>query len=226
MDKNREHFVVKFLVVGEYRAAVTVATERFCGEEAGASDLAEGGDAAPFVKRAHRLRAVFDDRHSELVGDLLYFIIIGGLPENIDCDNCFQVEFAFRLDFQDRFTEPGGIDIVGFGVNVRKNGRCAGQGDHFNSGEECERSRENGISLFEIQRHHRHKQCIGSAGASETVFSSCEVREFLFQFRDFRAENILSVHQDFLDCLVDVFFNAGILFLEIDKWNHAALTPL
>ena len=71
-------------VVGHHRAAVAVAAERLCREEAGGSKVAEGAEPAVVIDCAKPLRGVVEDEQAFRLGGCRHSGVIGGKPEQID----------------------------------------------------------------------------------------------------------------------------------------------
>src|SRR5207244_11027712 len=68
-------------IVGKDGAAVAIAAERLCGEEAGRGGAAEGAEAAALVAGAKALRGVIEHEQALGFGHRRYRVVIGALSE-------------------------------------------------------------------------------------------------------------------------------------------------
>ena len=74
-------------VVGKHRAAVAIAAERLCGEEAGGGRVAESAEPAVIVDRAEGLRGIVENKQVFRLSRRSNRIVIGRQPEQIDRDD-------------------------------------------------------------------------------------------------------------------------------------------
>ena len=84
--------VGEFGVVGENRAAVAKAAERFCREKAGRGREAEAAETAALVACAERLRGIIEHEQAFGFRDRGDRIMIGALPEQVDRDHRLRLE--------------------------------------------------------------------------------------------------------------------------------------
>ena len=125
---NRSENSRKFIIIGKYGAAITIAAERFCRKEAGATDITQITATTIFVRRAETLCRIFND--GDFVGftDGIDFIHVGGLTIQRYRHDRFGAWSNGRLNFRS-------IDVVRFEVDVDENRFGTNQQESFSGGD-------------------------------------------------------------------------------------------
>lgn len=153
---------------------------------------------------------IFDYAEPVLVGYLVDCIHVGALSIQADGHD----RFGFGCD--SRF-DPGGVDVVGSGVDVHKNRSGAHQGDHLARGNESEWSGYDFVAGANAQRHHGDQQGIGAAAGGDAVFNADISGELVFELLDFGPHDVLAVMQHAVDALFQLGADGVLLGFKVNE---------
>ena len=84
-----------------------------------------------------------------------------------------------------------------------KTGRGAEQGDDFGRGDEGEGRGDDFVARLDVERHQGDQQRLGAGGDRNAVLGPGVFGQLAFEFRHFRAHDVLAVIEHLVDAGVD-----------------------
>ena len=91
--------------------------------------------------------------------------------------------------FGDLCLDQSGVDIVGIGFNIDKNGSRTEPRNCANGRKKAVRRGDNFIARADIKGHHRQKQSVAARSASDGVFRPAITGKLTFELRNLTAED-------------------------------------
>src|SRR5690554_6442966 len=201
---NLPQYGGQLIIIGENRSTIPIATQRLTREEAGAANGAQVAGFPAFITCAKALGAVFNHRNTVFLGNGIDGVEICALAVQRNRDNRFGAR-------RNRCFQFGGVHVVGFWVNVYINWLGTQHSGDLSGGDVAETRYDDYVAMPYPQCHLGNLQGIGSVGYGDAVFGTTEFSEPLFQFGYFRAQDVFTVGQDFLDVGVDFVFDSCLL---------------
>ena len=221
VDQHGVHLLIEFFVVREDRAAIAVAAQRFCREEAGAADIPEGRGFLPAgADRAEALAGIFDYFHAVFFRNGIDLFVIRRLTEQVHRHDGFRSQFAFLDDFFNGFFQFHRIHVISFFINIGEDRSCPNKRNGFGRGKEGEGRGEDRIARADLKCHQSHQKGVRAAGTGKCIFGSGIIRQLFFQFCDFRTENVMTAVQNTFDACEYIFFDQRILCFQVNERNH------
>ena len=160
--RDHTHRIGKSGVVGHNHAAVPEAPQVLAREETYAADGPYRADLAPPVRRAHRLRRVFDYRDTVSASDSHYGVHVGGVAIQVDRDD--------RLRMRGHgIPDERGVDVHCHGIDIHVDGFRPEDPDRLSRGDKRERCRDDFVPGAYPERHHGDLQRVGPRRTPDRV---------------------------------------------------------
>ena len=145
-------------IVGQQRSPVSAGAQMLGRIEAETTDIAQGPGALSPIAGSHGLGGVFDDPQLSLPGKGQDGLHIGGMAKEVDRQDGLGPG-------SDPLPDPAGIQVVGPGIDVRKDGTGSLQHDGLDRGGEGKGSGDDLVARADLQGHQRNPQSVGARGA-------------------------------------------------------------
>ena len=212
---QHDELFVQRLVIGKERAAFAVAAQGLGRIETGAAD--QGGSAAVelfavgcALFSAKALSRVLDHGQTMFGGDGVDLFHVRHLTVKADRDD--------RLGAGcDRLFNEILIDVERIRTDVHKNRFCPHDGNDFRRSKEGIGDCDHFISGPDTQRAQSHFQRNRSGSRGNTKTCPRVSCQFVFQFRDLRPQNVLTMVENIFDPFLNRLADKLILRLKIDK---------
>ena len=150
-------------IVGEDRAAVAVATERFGRVETGRRDRCKRADLPVAAPGAETLRGICDQAQPFGFGDLAQRFVVCRQAEQVDGQDDPRCQVAFRPHPGDAPDQIRRIHVERCFFNIDEDRRRAEQQSHLGGCGEGEARHEYRIARPDAQRHQRRHERVGTA---------------------------------------------------------------
>ena len=214
--------VVRFVVIGEYGAAVAVASQGLGGKKGGRGNVSEGAGFSRFIGCAEALGGVLDQCETVLFADGRDCVIITRVPQNIHRNHSLWNQPALCQDSSDLPLQAGGGQIVGIRRDVAENRGSPQHLCRLRGGDKRHVRTEHRISFPYPGNHKGNLKRVRTVGAGNTVPAAHKGGQLSLQFFDVGAADKLGRIQDALNVGVDFAFQGLVLGLQVNKlhWSY------
>lgn len=215
------------IVVGEYRATITIASEGLGREERGGGNIAKRAGAAiveSFAVRlwgangsAETLCTIFYEVHAFAFGDFTDSIEIGWEAEKVDSYDGTRSEFHIVVYGTHSVVETAGIHVESVGVDINEDGCCAFERYYFCCGEESEVGNENCIAFADTEGFEGESERLCAVSAGKAVLDTNVFGQFLFELADGVAHDKGGRIEDIADGFVNIGLKGLVLSFEVSE---------